>query len=129
MSRALEGVVFWLLASIWGNTRDVNLSLFGRIPLFFFTFRLFKTDFPLFLKNRKQKIFFPCTDTATIDCSKSFSEQSVTSWFAGRRFFRFRSKFESTDLHSHSKSEYSDARSHAACWCTAWTAWTRERGG
>ena len=80
--------------------RDVNLPLFGEIPLFFFTFRFFENDFPRFLKKsqkkkkkKKKKISF--TDTATIDCSKSFGKQSVTSWFAGMRFFRFRSKFES----------------------------------
>ena len=41
------------------NFRDVNLLLFGGIPLFFFfTFRFFKNDFPLFLKNRQKKKFF-----------------------------------------------------------------------
>ena len=80
-------------------------------------------------KKTKTKKKCSCTDTTTIDCSKSFGKQSVTSWFAGMRFFHFRSKFESTNLHSHSESEYSDARSHAACWCTAWTSWTWERGG
>ena len=44
-------------------------------------------------KKKKKKISF--ADTATIDYSKSFGKQSVTSWFAGMRFFRFRSKFES----------------------------------
>ena len=75
--------------------RDVNLPLFGGIPLFFFfTFRFFKNDFPRFLKNQKKK-FLSFTNTATIDSSKSFGKQSVTPWFAGMRFFRFRSKFES----------------------------------
>ena len=65
------------------------------------------------MKNRTQKkIIFSFTNTATIDCSKGFGKQSVTSWFAGMRFFRFRSKFESAYLHSrHSKS---DAHGHAA---------------
>ena len=49
---------------------------------FFFTFRFFKNDFPLFLKNRQKTFFFfSFTDTATLDYSKSFGKQSVTSWF------------------------------------------------
>ena len=64
--------------------------------IFSFTFRFFKNDFLLFLKNQKKFfIFFWFTDTTTKYCSKSFGKQSVTSWFAGMRFFRFRSMFES----------------------------------
>ena len=66
--------------------RDVNLPLFGGITLFFFTFRFFKNCFPLFLKNRHQIFFISFIDTATIDRSKSFGKQSVTSWFAGMHF-------------------------------------------
>ena len=62
---------------------------------FFFTFCFFKNDFPLFFFFKSQTIFILCTDTATINCWKSFGKQSVTSWFAGMHFFRFRSKFES----------------------------------
>ena len=51
--------------------------------------------FRFFGKIKKKKKFFPFTDTATIYRSKSFGKQSVTSWFAGMRFFRFRSMFES----------------------------------
>ena len=57
--------------------RDVNLPLFGGIPLFFFTFRFFENDFPRFLKNRnnnRKKFFFSFANTATIDCSKSFGK-------------------------------------------------------
>ena len=36
-------------------SRDVNLPLFGGIPLFFFTFRFFQNYFPLFFENRKKK--------------------------------------------------------------------------
>ena len=46
--------------------RDVNLPLFGGIPLFIFTFRFFQNYFPLFLKNRTQKKKKIITDTATI---------------------------------------------------------------
>ena len=46
------------------------------------------------VEKSKKKIFFSCTDTATIYCSKSFDKQSVTSRFAGMRFFCFRSIFE-----------------------------------
>ena len=74
----------------------MSIFRFRRNSVFFFTFRFFKNDFPLFLKNQKKKIFFfSFTDTATIYLTKSFGEQSVTSWFAGMRFFRFRSMFES----------------------------------
>ena len=48
-----------------------------------------------FFEKSKKKKFFSFTNTATIDRSKSFGKQSVTPWFAGMRFFRFRSKFES----------------------------------
>ena len=51
--------------------------------------------FRFFFKSPKKKFFFSFTNTATIDSSKSFGKQSVTSWFAGMRFFRFRSMFES----------------------------------
>ena len=40
-------------------------------------------------------MFFSFTDTATIYLTKSFGKQSVTSWFAGMRFFHFWSMFES----------------------------------
>ena len=103
--------------------RDVNLPLFGGIPLYFFTFRFFKNDFPLFLKNRPPKFFFSFTDTATIDCPKNFGKQSVTFWFAGLRFFRFRSMLESAvsalGCRISAQRSKSDARRHAVCWRTA----------
>ena len=37
------------------SIRDVNLPLFGGIPLFIFTFRFFQNYFPLFLKNCTKK--------------------------------------------------------------------------
>ena len=51
--------------------RDVNLPLFGGIPLFFFfTFRFFKNDFPLFFikspTKKKKKKKKPVSDTATV---------------------------------------------------------------
>ena len=84
------------VASDCTEPTGMSIFRFSAEFCFFFTFRFFKNDFPLFLKNRKQKFFFSCTDTATINGSKSFSKQSVTSWFAGMRVFRFWSKFEST---------------------------------
>ena len=37
------------------HTRDVNLPLFGGIPLLFFAFLFFRNHFPLFLVSRRQK--------------------------------------------------------------------------
>ena len=52
---------------------------------FFFLLSAFlKMIFRFFLKIAKKKGFFSFTNTATklIDCSKNFSKQSVTFWFA-----------------------------------------------
>ena len=75
-------------------------STFRQNSAFFFFFLLstfLKIIFRGFEKSQKKnkKKNFSFTNTATIDCLKSFGKQSVTSWFAGMRFFRFRSKFDS----------------------------------
>ena len=117
-----------------------NISCSG-MSIFRFSaeFRFFFFDFPLFWKwfsafffeksppPPPPKFFFSFAETTTIDSSKNFGKQSVTSWFAGMRFFRFRSNFESAE--SPLSLRKSDARSHVACWRTAWTASTRGRGG
>ena len=83
--------------------RDVNLPLFGEIPLFFFFFFFlyfplffffFFNDFPLFLKNRTQKkkkmfVRLPTPPLSSIDHSMSFGKQSVTSWFRRYAFLPF----------------------------------------
>ena len=93
---------------------------------FFFLLSAFlKMIFRFFWKIAQQFFFFLFTDTATIDSSKSFGKQSVTSWFAGMRFFRFRSMFESAVSPLSTPCSKSDAHSHVACWCTAWAASTR----
>ena len=64
--------------------RDVSLPLFGKIPLFIFTFRFFQNYFPLFLKNRtKKRKKNHYRHRHYRECSNSFGKQSVTSWFAG----------------------------------------------
>ena len=68
---------------------------FRRDSAFFSLSAFLKMIFRFFWTITNKQKMFSCTDTATIDCSKSFGKQSVTSWFAGMRFFRFRSKFES----------------------------------
>ena len=77
------------------NYRDVNLPLFGGIPLFFRVFRVFSNDFPLFLKNRLKKKNTSLQHRHYWESSKSFGKQSLTSSFAGLHLFRFRSEFES----------------------------------
>ena len=105
-------------------SRDVNLPLFGGIPLFFLLSAFLKFTFRFFWKIAKIFFFYFITDTTTIDCSKSFGKESETSWFAVVRFsisgWSTRSKFKAPYLH---------ARSHAACWRTAMAASTKGRGG
>ena len=101
--------------------RDVNLPLFGGIPLFVFTFRFFQNYFPFFWKiapKKKKKII---NDTATIASVRIASVNS--RWRLGLpvcAFFPFRSKFESAE------SPLS-GRSHAACWRIAWADGGRSR--
>ena len=59
--------------------RDVNVLLFGGIPLFFFLLSAFLKMIFRFFEKSKKKGFFSFTDTATIYCSKNFGKQSVTS--------------------------------------------------
>ena len=75
----------WKLSNICQLiTMNFDVVLTG-MSIFRFSaeFRFFENNFPRFLKNRQKKTNpFSFTDTATIDFSKSFGKQSVTSWFA-----------------------------------------------
>ena len=63
--------------------RDVNLLLFGGIPLFFFTFRFFRNDFPLFLKNRPKKF---CFRLPTLPLSTVRRASVNSRWRLGLRY-------------------------------------------
>ena len=85
--------------------RDVNLPLFGGIPLVFFAFLFFRNHFPLFLVSRRQKTKKhtqkkkPVSDADTVrrvqrachcgESSKSFGTRVLA-------FYSSESKFEST---------------------------------
>ena len=84
--------------SHFGSKSGMSIFRFSaEFRFFFFYFPLFWKWFSAFFEKlqTKKKIFFSFADTATIDYSKSFGKQSVTSWFAGMRFFRFRSMLAS----------------------------------
>ena len=70
-------------------------SAFRRNSAFFRAFRFFSDDFPLFLKKSPEEKNTVLRHRNYWESSKSFGKQSLTSSFAGLRFFRFRSKFES----------------------------------
>ena len=88
-------------------TRDVNVPLFGGIPLFFFTFRFFKNHFLVFFyvtdrtKQKKPNKKKPVSDAATVGRVQRAS-------YAGTHFFGFWSKFGISTL-----LLKSDTRNHA----------------
>ena len=92
--------VFQLLLKIPRSFAGMSIFRFSaEFRFFFFYFPLFKKLLSAFFEKSPPpppNFYFSFTDTATIDCSKSFGKQS-TSWFAGMRFsvsgWSTRSKF------------------------------------
>ena len=98
----------------------------AKFRFFFFLLSAFlKMIFRVFWKittTTKNCFRLPTLPLSTV--RRASVNTSVTSWFAGMHFFRFRSKCRISTRHSKS-----DARGHAACRHTACTASTRRRGG
>ena len=114
-----------------GTIRDVNLPLFGGIPLFFFFLlsAFFKIIFLFFffwkIAPKKKKSFSLPTPPLSSVRMASVNNQ----WRLGLpvSVSGFQSKFES--VLSPLSGRNLDARSHAACWRIVWAASTRVKGG